>query len=60
MKRRDLSTVTVEDIERRMVIALRKMTPREGDIFLSVRFDTKPHAGPAGHAATVRQAAKLR
>lgn len=39
MRRRDLSTVSIEDAERRMVIALRKMTARQGDIFLSVRFD---------------------
>ncbi len=39
MRRRDLSTVTTADVERRMVIALRKMTARQGDIFLSVRFD---------------------
>jgi DNA-directed RNA polymerase specialized sigma24 family protein len=38
MRRRDLSTVSVEDAERRMVIALRKMTARQGDIFLSIRF----------------------
>ncbi len=39
MRRRDLSTVTVEEIERRLVIALGKMTARQSDIFLSVRFD---------------------
>ena len=39
MRRRDLSTVTIVDAERRMVIALGKMTARQGDIFLSVRFD---------------------
>ena len=39
MRRRDLSTVSIADAERRMVIALRKMTARQGDIFLSVRFD---------------------
>jgi len=39
MRRRDLSTVTIADAERRMAIALRKMNARQGDIFLSVRFD---------------------
>lgn len=39
MRRRDLSTVSIADAECRMVIALRKLTARQGDIFLSVRFD---------------------
>lgn len=43
MRRRDLSTVTLEDAERRMVIALGKMTERQGDIFLSIRFDETPY-----------------
>ncbi|NYF33837.1 sigma-70 family RNA polymerase sigma factor [Sphingopyxis sp. JAI108] len=43
MRRRDLSTVTVEDAERRMVIALSKMTARQGDIFMSKRFDDATH-----------------
>lgn len=56
MKRRDLSTVTVEDAERRMVIALRKMTARQGDIFLSIRFDeTSYDALAERHGITVEQ-----
>lgn len=43
MRRRDLSTVTQEDAERRLRIALRKMTARQGDIFLSIRFDKTPY-----------------
>jgi DNA-directed RNA polymerase specialized sigma24 family protein len=39
MRRRNLSTVTIADAERRMVIALGKLTTRQGDIFLSARFD---------------------
>lgn len=39
MKRRDLSTVTRQDVEQRLAIALAKMTPRQADIFLSARFD---------------------
>ena len=44
MRRRDLSTVAAEDMERRMVIALGKMTRRQADIFLSIRFDKTPYA----------------
>jgi DNA-directed RNA polymerase specialized sigma24 family protein len=43
MRRRDLSTVTIEDVERRMVIALGKMTVRQVDIFMSIRFDNTPY-----------------
>jgi DNA-directed RNA polymerase specialized sigma24 family protein len=43
VRRRDLSTVTVEDAERRMIIALGKMTALQGDIFLSKRFDDTSH-----------------
>lgn len=43
MRRRDLSTVTIADAERRMVIALGKMTTRQSDIFLSIRFDQTPY-----------------
>ncbi|MBE1526729.1 DNA-directed RNA polymerase specialized sigma24 family protein [Sphingopyxis sp. OAS728] len=54
MRRRDLSTVTIADAERRMVIALRKMTARQGDIFLSVRFDNTPYPELAErHGVTV-------
>lgn len=54
MRRRDLSTVTIEDVERRMVIALRKMTARQGNIFLSVRFDETPYEELASrHGITV-------
>jgi len=54
MRRRDLSTVTIEDVERRMVIALRKMTARQGDIFLSIRFDETPYEDLASrHCITV-------
>ncbi len=56
MRRRDLSTVTVEDVERRMVIALRKMTARQGDIFVSARFDDTPYPELAErHGVTVEQ-----
>ena len=56
MRRRDLSTVTIEDAERRMVIALRKMTARQGDIFLSARFDDTPYPELAErHGITVEQ-----
>ncbi len=43
MRRRVLSTVTLADAERRMVIALGKMTARQGNIFLSIRFDQTPY-----------------
>lgn len=56
MRRRDLSTVTIEDAERRMVIALRKMTARQGDIFLSVRFDDATYGELAErHGITIEQ-----
>jgi len=43
MRRRDLSTVASADLERRLRIALGKMTARQGDIFLSIRFDQTPY-----------------
>lgn len=56
MRRRDLATVTVEDIERRLVIALGKMSARQGDIFLSIRFDETPYPELAErHGITVDQ-----
>lgn len=56
MRRRDLSTVTVADAERRMIIALGKMTARQGDIFLSVRFDDSTYGELAErHGITVEQ-----
>ena len=56
MRRRDLSTVSVEDAERRMVIALRKMTARQGDIFLSIRFDGTSYGELAErHGVTIEQ-----
>lgn len=56
MRRRDLSTVTIADTERRMVIALGKMTTRQGDIFLSIRFDRTPYEELAArHGITVDQ-----
>jgi DNA-directed RNA polymerase specialized sigma24 family protein len=56
MRRRDLSTVTVEDAERRIVIALAKMTARQGDIFLSVRFGDASYGELAArHGITVEQ-----
>ncbi|WP_186402467.1 hypothetical protein [Sphingopyxis sp. P1IMeth2] len=56
MRRRDLSTVTIADVERRMVIAPRKMTARQGDIFLSVRFDQTPYEELAvRHGITIEQ-----
>ena len=54
MRRRDLSTVSKADCERRMVIALGKMTARQGDIFLSIRFDKTPYEELASrHSITV-------
>lgn len=56
MRRRDLSTVSVEDAERRMVIALAKMTARQGDVFLSVRFDDASYGDLAArHGVSVEQ-----
>lgn len=56
MRRRDLSTVTPEDTARRMLIALDKMTARQGDIFLSVRFDGTSYGELAErHGVTVEQ-----
>lgn len=56
MRRRDLSTVTIADAERRMVIALRKMTARRGEIFLSIRFDGTSYDELAEqHGITVEQ-----
>lgn len=56
MRRRDLSTVSVEDAERRMVIALAKMTARQGDVFLSVRFDDASYDDLAArHGVSVEQ-----
>lgn len=56
MRRRDLSTVTVADAERRMIIALGKMTARQSDIFLSVRFDDATYVELAErHGITVEQ-----
>jgi DNA-directed RNA polymerase specialized sigma subunit, sigma24 homolog len=39
MRRRDLSKVSIADAERRMRIALAKMSERQGDILLAIRFD---------------------
>ncbi len=59
MRRRDLSTVTIGDAERRMVIALGKMTTRQGDIFLSIRFDETPYDELASrHGITVDEVTK--
>ncbi|MGB3318282.1 MAG: iron dicitrate transport regulator FecR [Sphingopyxis granuli] len=56
MRQRDLSKVTVADAERRMIIALGKMTARQGDIFLSVRFDDATYGELAErHGITVDQ-----
>lgn len=56
MRRRDLATITVKDAERRMIIALSKMTQRQGDIFLSIRFDRTPYEELAArHGVTVEQ-----
>ena len=54
MRRRDLSTVSIEDAERRMVIALVKMTARQGDILLSIRFEETTYEELASrHGITV-------
>ncbi|WP_033073484.1 sigma factor-like helix-turn-helix DNA-binding protein [Sphingopyxis sp. MWB1] len=56
MRRRDLSTVTIEDLERRLVIALAKMSARQADIFLSIRFDrTSYEELAARHGVTLGQ-----
>ncbi|OWQ92893.1 sigma factor-like helix-turn-helix DNA-binding protein [Sphingopyxis witflariensis] len=56
MRRRDLSTVTKADGERRLAIAIAKMTKRQGDIFLSVRFDDASYEELAArHGITVEQ-----
>lgn len=56
MRRRDLSTVASADIERRLRIALGKMTARQGDIFLSIRFDQTPYEELAArHGITTNQ-----
>lgn len=56
MRRRDLSTVTIEDAERRMAIALRKMTARQGDIFLSACCDGTSYGELAErHGITIEQ-----
>ena len=56
MRRRDLSAVTIEDIERRMAIALGKMSKRQGDIFMAIRFDDASYeALAARHRITVEQ-----
>ena len=56
MRRRDLSTVTIADAERRMVIALHKMSRRQGDIFMSMRFNKASHDELAvRHGITVEE-----
>ncbi|HSJ77575.1 MAG TPA: hypothetical protein VK913_02470, partial [Erythrobacter sp.] len=56
MRRRDLSTVASADIEHRLRIALGKMTARQGDIFLSIRFDQTPYEELAArHGITTNQ-----
>lgn len=56
MRRRDLSTVTPDDVERRLIIALGKMTERQGDVFLSIRFDDTPYGELAArHSVSVEQ-----
>ena len=58
MRRRDLSTVTTEDLERRMAIALGKMSSRQADIFLSIRFDKTPYDELAAqHGITIDEVA---
>ena len=59
MRRRNLSTVTIADAERRFVIALGKMTARQGDIFLSVRFDDASYEELAArHGVSAEQVTK--
>jgi len=56
MRRRDLSKVSIEDAERRMRIALAKMSARQGDILLAIRFDkTSYHELAARHGITVEE-----
>lgn len=55
MRRRDLAIVT-EDAKRRLVIALAKMTTRQGEILLCVRFDDASfEALAARHGLTVKE-----
>ncbi|ALC12130.1 hypothetical protein [Sphingopyxis sp. 113P3] len=56
MRRRDLSKVSIEDTERRMRIALAKMSARQGDILLAIRFDkTSYHELATRHGITVEE-----
>ena len=47
MKRGDQSAASVEEVARRLGIALAKMSARQADIFLSIRFDKTPYAALA-------------
>ena len=54
-KQRDISTLDTAEIERRLVIALAKMSARQADIFLSIR-DQTPYGDLAmRHGITVDQ-----
>ena len=56
MRRRDLSKVSHEDAERRMRIALSKMSARQGDILLAIRFDKTAYDELAArHGMTVEE-----
>ena len=56
MRRRDLSKVSDEDAERRMRIALSKMSARQGHILLAIRFDKTPYDELAArHGITVEE-----
>ena len=56
MRRRDLSTVTGAEMGRRLRVALGKMTARQGDIFLAIRFDETPYEELAArHGITVEE-----
>lgn len=54
--RRGFGDVTIEEAERRFAIALNKMTARQADIFLSVRFDDASYEQLAArHGVTTEQ-----
>lgn len=53
-RRSGSGAVTIEEAERRFAIALNKMTARQADIFLSVRFDDASYEELAArHGVTV-------
>lgn len=55
-RRRDIATLDAAEIERRLAIALGKMSARQADIFMGVSFDNTPYEELAArHGITVDQ-----